>query len=215
MTKQVWRLTIYGEWEYHKQIQALNRLSEKGLQLWRGGMFCSGFTRDDQVRYVYQMDYRPEIENEYRYMELFAEMGWEYLNRTRDGWHFFRKCYQENMLPEEKEIYTDQESVMELHGRLRKRYQKNSMVLLFWPIYIAVLLSSGGPGPALQPLELLFWVLFVLGAVPLSIYFLLLLVGEWRYRSGKRPWPLPSKKIWILHLCLLYACWIVNLMRLR
>lgn len=116
------------------------------------------------------------------------------------------------MPQEEMEIYTDEESVAELHGRLRKIYWENCLIVLFWPVYAWKVVCGSGWGVGWPtPWNLIADVLLVLGAGPLSIYSLLLLTGEWRYQNGKKPLPQPSKKVWIFHLCLIWGYFILNI----
>lgn len=108
---------VYGVWEYDRELDDLNRLSAEGWQLEKGGCFHSVFVRDEKVRYLYQMDYAPNLEDRERYLSFFMEQGWEYVNSTFNGWYYFRKPYQENLPVEETEIYTDRESLLKMQGR--------------------------------------------------------------------------------------------------
>lgn len=56
------------------------------------------------------------IENR-RYIEMFEDLGWEYINSTYNGWNYFRKEYNENNDASEYEIYTDHTSYKEMLGR--------------------------------------------------------------------------------------------------
>ena len=110
----------YAAWEYDKEEQDLNEASKNGLQLTEGGCFHSVFHRDDSVRYIYQLDYNTKIKDKERYKEIFEEQGWEYINSTFNGWHYFRKLYREDMPEDEKVIYTDRESLYEMQDRWKK-----------------------------------------------------------------------------------------------
>ena len=111
------RYTMYPAWEYKQEIADMNALSDKGWQLKKGGCFRSVFYRDDTARYRYALDYNSHIDDLARYRDTFAEQGWEFLNDTFNGWHFFRKQYDPSLPPEEYEIYTDEQSVREMAGR--------------------------------------------------------------------------------------------------
>ena len=110
----------YAPWEYEKEEQDLNEASKKGLQLTEGKGFHSVFHRDDSVRYIYQLDYNTKVKDKERYKEIFEEQGWEYINSTFNGWHYFRKLYKEDMSEDEKVIYTDRESLYEMQDRWKK-----------------------------------------------------------------------------------------------
>ena len=107
---------MYAAWNYGKEIEDLNRASEQGWQLVKGGCFHSRFVKDPGVRYRYQLDYG-KIDNMGRYLETFREQGWEYVNSTFNGWHYFRKVYDPEQPEEAYEIFTDRESLHEMNSR--------------------------------------------------------------------------------------------------
>ena len=107
---------MYSAWNYRKEIEDLDRASEQGWQLVRGGCFHSSFVRNPEVRYRYQLDFR-RIEDMGRYIETFREQGWEYVNSTFNGWHYFRKLYDPSLPEETYEIFSDRESLGEMNGR--------------------------------------------------------------------------------------------------
>lgn len=108
---------MYAPWEYTKEEEDLNKASQEGLQLVYGGGFHSRFQKDTSRRYIYQLDYNPKIQDPLRYREAFEEQGWEFINSTYNGWHYFRKEYRENMPENESKIYTDDESLNEMQNR--------------------------------------------------------------------------------------------------
>lgn len=87
---------FYAVWEYKQEEQDLNEASKNGLQLVKGGCFHSTFRRDNSVRYIYQLDFCPKISDKGRYIECFEDAGWEYVNSTFNGWHYFRRPYTGN-----------------------------------------------------------------------------------------------------------------------
>lgn len=111
---------MYSAWNYQREIEDLNRMSEQGWQLIEGGMFSSHFKRNSDVRYRYQLDYQPKIEERARYIESFREFGWEYVNSTLNGWHYFRKLYDPELPEEEYEIFSDRSSLKEMNDRWAK-----------------------------------------------------------------------------------------------
>ena len=106
----------YSAWNYEKEIEELNRASAEGWQLIKGGCFHSNFEKNDAVQYRYQLDYG-KIDNMSRYIESFREQGWEYVNSTFNGWHYFRKIYDPALPEEAYEIYTDRQSLKEMNDR--------------------------------------------------------------------------------------------------
>ena len=111
---------VYAAWDYELELEALNQKSRDGWQLIKGGCFYSKFEHDDSVQYRYQMDFHPRLENRMRYVETFREQGWEYVNSTLNGWHFFRKMYDPSLPESEYEIYSDRPSREEMAGRLAR-----------------------------------------------------------------------------------------------
>lgn len=105
----------YTAWNYQQEALDLDRESEQGWQLVRGGCFSSRFVKNPQLRYRYQLDYR-KVEDMGRYIETFREQGWEYINSTFNDWHYFRKIYDPSLPEEEYEIFTDVESIREMNG---------------------------------------------------------------------------------------------------
>ena len=119
----------YAAWNYRQEIEDLNRASEQGWQLVRGGCFYSRFVKNPDVRYRYQMDWR-KVEDMGRYIETFREQGWEYVSSTFNGWHFFRKFYDPALKEEDYEIFTDRESLQAMTRRWSRVVMAISAVLL-------------------------------------------------------------------------------------
>ena len=109
---------VYAAWDYELELEHLNRMSEQGWQLIYGGCFHTKYERNEGVVYRYQLDHKLKIENRMRYIDTFREQGWEYINSTFNGWHYFRKVYDPELPEEEYEIYSDRPSKEEMTGRL-------------------------------------------------------------------------------------------------
>ncbi len=108
---------FYAVWEYKQEEQDLNEASKNGLQLVKGGCFHSTFRRDNNVRYIYQLDFCPKIPDKSRYIECFEDAGWEYVNSTFNGWHYFRRPYTPELSPEDVKIYSDRDSLYAMENR--------------------------------------------------------------------------------------------------
>ena len=117
MSKLKRRYVMYPAWEYKQEVADLNALSDAGWQLQKSGCFRSVFYWDDAARYRYALDYNSSIDDPSRYRDTFAEQGWEFVNDTFNGWHFFRKRYDPSLPAEEYEIYTDEQSVQDMASR--------------------------------------------------------------------------------------------------
>lgn len=127
--------TMYPAWSYQKEVQELNRQSDKGWQLIRGGHFSHRYKKNADVRYRYQLDYPGKIEDMGRYIETYREQGWEFINSTFNSWNYFRKPYDPSASEEQYEIFTDQSSLREMLGRWIK-------TTVFLTIVVAVFLAG-------------------------------------------------------------------------
>lgn len=127
---------VYAAWEYEREESDLNKKSQEGWQLEKGGCFHSVFRRDETIRYIYQIDYKPDLDDKERYKEIFAEAGWEYINSTYNGWHYFRKKYEEGMDVEEEKIYSDKDSLYEMQNRYVR------LISLFAALYLILTVIS-------------------------------------------------------------------------
>lgn len=117
MGKYKRKFGIYSAWNYGLEIDELNEMSAKGWQLINGGCFSNKFKKNTEIQYRYQLDFQPSIEDKGRYIETFREQGWEYVNSTFNGWHYFRKLYDASVPEEEYEIFTDASSAKEMNNR--------------------------------------------------------------------------------------------------
>ncbi len=121
---------VYAAWDYELELKHLNEMSEQGWQLIQGGCFHTKYEWDDSVVYRYQLDHNMKIENRLRYIDTYREQGWEYINSTFNGWHYFRKVYDAEKPAEEYEIYSDRPSKEEMAGRLSKLLAVLSVIVL-------------------------------------------------------------------------------------
>ena len=126
---------VYAAWDYELELEHLNKMSEKGWQLIHGGCFHMKYERNENVVYRYQLDHNMKIENRMRYIDTYREQGWEYINSTFNGWHYFRKVYDPEKPAEEYEIYSDRPSKEEMVGRLGKQ-------MLVLSVIVAVTLAA-------------------------------------------------------------------------
>ena len=113
-------VALYSAWDYTREIEDLNKHSEQGWQLVKGGLFSNLFKKNNDIRYRYQLDFNTKIDDMGRYIETFHEHGWEYVNSTWNGWHYFRKIYDPSLDGEEFEIYNDSESLKEMQAKWQK-----------------------------------------------------------------------------------------------
>ncbi len=129
---------VYSAWDYTREIEDLNKMSEKGWQLVKGGLLSNLYQKNDDLRYSFQLDYNPKIKDMGRYIETFREQGWEYINSTFNGWHYFRKLYDPALPEEEYEIFTDRESLHEMNNRWVRIATAICVFLAVFTIYYAI-----------------------------------------------------------------------------
>jgi len=114
------KYNIYSAWNYGQEVLDLNAQSEKGWQLVKGKSFSHKYVYNPEVCYRYQLDYLPGISGTsemIRCIDTYKEQGWEFVNKTFNGWFYFRKAYDPALPTEEYELYTDRASLKEMQGR--------------------------------------------------------------------------------------------------
>ena len=132
---------VYSAWDYTREVEDLNKRSEQGWQLIKGGLFSSLFKKNNDIRYRYQLDFNTKIEDMGRYIEIFHEQGWEYVNSTWNGWHYFRKIYDPALDGEEFEIYNDSESLKEMQIKWQKLGIGMIVILALMAIFEIVMIA--------------------------------------------------------------------------
>ena len=114
------KYNIYSAWNYEQEVLDLNAQSEKGWQLVKGKSFSHKYEYKPEVCYRYQLDYLPGISGTaemIRCLDAYKEQGWEFVNKTFNGWYYFRKVYDPTLPETEYELYTDRSSLKEMQGR--------------------------------------------------------------------------------------------------
>lgn len=160
---------MYSAWNYELEIEDLNKASKDGWQLVKGGSFSSRFKYNPDICYRYQLDYQPNIEDMGRYIETFREQGWEYVNTTFNGWHYFRKLYDPALPEEQYEIFTDLSSIAEMNGRWVKPVTGLSV---FMAIYVLIELAYFMWMPKLPTLITIFLFGFMLFVFVRAIFIM-------------------------------------------
>lgn len=170
---------VYAAWNYELEIEELNEMSAKGWQLINGGLFSSRFKKNSNLQYRYQLDFQPHIEDKGRYIETFREQGWEYVNSTFNGWHYFRKLYDESKPQEEYEIFTDTVSIKEMNNRWATIGMVCSVILLVYlAIYLLMLI-------ALPKFSTLFGIIYLGGILAVILRGVLTMKKQGASRKSK------------------------------
>lgn len=120
MRKYKKKYNIYAAWNYEREVEDMNRKSERGWHLIRGKSFSHKYEYNPEVCYRYQLDYQPGLTEPGRYIETYREQGWEFISNTFNGWYYFRKLYDPSLPEEQYTIYTDSSSLKEMNGRWAK-----------------------------------------------------------------------------------------------
>lgn len=154
-------------WDYEKEERWLNELSAQGLHLTKGGAFSSEFERDETVRYTYGLDYQGGLTKKNgkldEYIELYRELGWEYVCTTSGIWHFFRRPWEPGETPK---LYTDRESLVEHYKKIQRVMTAvllaNVVILLANSTNIFIRLDGGLRWGITVPLLAIYAILFAL-----------------------------------------------------
>lgn len=191
-TKNIYKM--YAAWEYDREVHDLEEHSRNGWHLVKGGLFHCKFAFDNSVQYRYALDFNQDIADPARYRETFAEQGWEYINSTFNGWHYFRKTYDPSLPEEEYQIYTDTTSRNEMANRWRRLARILGGIELVLGI---ALLGINFYHPAIHSICL------ALGSVLLGL--LLILSTRWIDRSDRHRSPgwmlIPIFTLFVIALC--------------
>jgi hypothetical protein len=130
------KITMYLAWDYDREEAYMNSMAAQGWQLKKGGLFHHTYEKSDGL-YRYKLDFNSKVTlnpDEYnRYLTIFEEQGWEQINATINGWHYFRKLYEPGTDEEDYELYTDTSSLKEMLGRWNKIAR---MLQIFYFIYL-------------------------------------------------------------------------------
>ena len=191
---------FYTAWNYQKEIEDLNRESEQGWQLVKGGCLSSTFQFDPSIRYRYQLDYPGKIEDQERYLELFQEQGWEHMNATFNGWQYFRKKYDPTAPEESYKIFTDRASLQEMNG-----HWVNAAIILAvataFVFTLQVLLLFFEPG-----------MISLLRMVSSGVLLLILIRGIWIMKNTEKNQCHYGDNVFFIGMLLVYlGCWVATI----
>lgn len=111
-------MNLWFVWNYGKEEERLDQRSKQGLHLAKPGLVRSKYQRSLDARYVYRLDYQPQLRTQdakTEYLILYSEAGWEHLGECT-GWHYFRQPWSPGRKPA---LYTDKESLHQFYRRIR------------------------------------------------------------------------------------------------
>lgn len=151
--------SFYISAEYEHEEQYLSEMHKKGWKFKKDNGVWLTFEKCEPEDAVYKIDFRDEIKDKDSYIKMFEDYGWEYVSETY-GFYFFRKKAV-GISPEDLEIFSDNESKLEMLKRIIFRYQL--------PLFASFMLSMTttlyiikNPDPVAVAIIILFCILFVL-----------------------------------------------------
>jgi hypothetical protein len=117
-TKRIFR--FFSLAEYGEEQKFLEELHEKGWRLKSYTVFKGYiFERCIPEKWIYQLDYRDEVEDLNAYIQLFEDCGWEYVMMFNSFYYFRRKENKEEET--NSEIFSDRETRLEYCASIYKR----------------------------------------------------------------------------------------------
>lgn len=100
-----------------KEEKWLTEMSSKGLQLIKYRLFSYVFEENHEASYVYQVDFRPEADDDY--FQLYEDAGWEHVTDAVKLFHYFRTDANQSGI---RKLYSDKESIQDSYRRMMSFY---------------------------------------------------------------------------------------------
>ncbi|NLP35409.1 MAG: DUF2812 domain-containing protein [Clostridiales bacterium] len=137
---------VFTAWNYDKEEDFLFNQSLNGWELIRGGCFYSKYNRNNEKVFKYKVDFNPlgkDFNKKRLYVDIFEDQGWEYINSTFNGWHYFKKEYRPELPEEEYDVYTDRTSLIEMRNRWVKISRVIQIAMLLFSICFLIIATNG------------------------------------------------------------------------
>lgn len=100
--------------EFKQEEAWLSFMHRQGWRLVKPCTYKYEFEKCEAEDWVYQLDFKENSTADEDYIQMFADYGWEYVDRYRN-WFYFRKKRVEG---EEMHIYNDNQSKLEMCRRI-------------------------------------------------------------------------------------------------
>lgn len=100
--------------EFRQEEAWLSFMHRQGWKLVKPRTFKYEFEKCTEEDWVYQLDFKENKTEDEDYIRMFADYGWEFVDRYRN-WFYFRKKKVEG---EEMHIYNDNQSKLEMCKRI-------------------------------------------------------------------------------------------------
>ena len=116
--------------QYKEEEQYLRKQHQAGWKFVKTGKLVTyHFEKCEPEDVIYRLDYNPEGNaNKDEYIRMFADCGWEYIQEYT-GFNYFRKSAAD--MHGDEEIFCDDESRLEMMGRVYKGRLLPLLVLFF------------------------------------------------------------------------------------
>ncbi len=148
--------------EYKKEEDWLKEQHKAGLKLVKATLPCFyTFEECEAEDVVYQLDYNEEgLKNKAEYVKMYEDCGWEHIT-DMSGYSYFRKSVSQ--MAEKEEIFSDDESKMDMIERVFKGRMIPSLII-FFGVIIPQLIMQGLMG---EPEN---WILFGFFGIMFGLY---------------------------------------------
>ncbi len=132
-TKRIFR--FFSLAEYGEEQKFLEEMHQKGWKLKSYTVF-RGYVFEKCIpeNWIYQLDYRDEVEDLNAYIQLFQDCGWEYVMMFNSFYYFRRK---ENGEENNSEIFSDRETRREYCESI---YKRSVFLTLFCAIIFSIII---------------------------------------------------------------------------
>ncbi|MBQ0000368.1 MAG: DUF2812 domain-containing protein [Clostridiales bacterium] len=149
--------------DYAEEEAWLRDMHKKGLKLVKMTIPCFYFfEKCEPEDVVYRLDYKNGTENS-AYKQMFLDYGWEYFQQCA-GWLYFRKPASQMESAEEEEIFSDNESKLDMIGHVIKTRMLPLLVIFFCCVVpqLARVFTVSSPDGSDVFFRVFFCVMFVL-----------------------------------------------------
>lgn len=141
------KIRLFLAFDYDLEEEHINSMSKQGWQLKKGGLFHHSYIKGDQD-YRYQLDFNLKVKKDYdefnRYLDKYKEQGWEHINSTINGWHYFRKLYIPGTDEEGYSLNTDDTSLNKMLRKWNHIARTLQVVYIIYTIFSIINLAALG-----------------------------------------------------------------------
>jgi len=153
--------------DHEEEEQYLREMHRQGWRFYKFIIPCIYiFEQCEPEDVVYQLDYHKDgVSRKTEYIQMFLDFGWEYLGEVM-GYNYFRKPVSK-MNGEEEEIFSDDESRMDMLDRVFKG-RVVILIVLFFTLICPQLIFQSRMDSAIN--DMVFWMYVVLLALYVWIF---------------------------------------------